>query len=203
MFLHIVRLNQCLMNDLGKLLGSTWKLDSNPIPASQNYSEKFSLETLSLKDLTKHAAIWLYFQIVISDEVFKSVNPAILHCTDDKVKLSYFHVKWLMQNSEVKNADNKGREFKKYRKEQLAKLVECCEMLFSIERTCRRSLKKEGVNEKGENDVKNDDNTEVQDSDYFDDILKSQVDIFAESVGKVSSYGTDFELKGELYSQEK
>ena len=73
-------------------------------------------------------------------------------------------------------------------------------MLFSVEGTCGKSLKKGGVNKKGENDVKNDDNTEVQDSDYFDDILKSQVDIFAESVGKVSSYGTDFELKGKLYS---
>ena len=163
-FLHIIRLNQCLMSDLGKLLGTTWKIDHNSVEASQNYPEKFSLETLSLKDLTKHAVVWLYLQIFISEEIFKTVNPAILHCSGNKLKLSYFHVKWLLESETIKNAKHKSREIPKFRKNQLAKLKNSCEILFGEENSENLS--------------------------YFDDILDSQVEVFEASVGKVKSYGS-------------
>ena len=56
----------------------------------------------------------------------------------------------------------------------MAKLKGCCEMLLGGE-------SEESVGSEFENE---------DSANYFDDILESQVDVFNEAVGKVTSYGT-------------
>ena len=168
LFLHILRLNQCLVSDLTKLLGSTWKLDNGAVESAVNYSKTFGTETLSLKDLSRHTIVWIYFQIFISEIVFKEVNQAILRDTKGKFKLGYYHAKWILENKEIKNATHKGRVIPKFRREQLEKLKSGCELLFE--------------------DILQDGNS------YFDDILDAQVKVFTDSLDKVSDYGTDLEV---------